>query len=443
MKNKAEYIKAFAHLPKGADAAEVYAWQSHQFEVDVQNGEIESYDISHTGGTSIRVDCGEIGYTLSQAPNDTPERLIELAAENAKVVQSEDAKYMRFYAGDDEYPKAKPDDPRLGKATAQQKIDMAMEMERRILAKSPVMKRVEHSIVSTGSSNIELFNSLGLAVSRQSGRVAAYLMPIGEKDGQVKNGMGFDMASALEDIDIDRIVDEAIDDVMGQFDAKSVEAGTYDVVMKNEAAASLLFAFSSLFSAEAAQKGLSLLAGREGDMIGSPLLSLVDDPMNANILIQSPFDAEGVASKKTPIIENGQLMTLLHNRKTAAKAGVQTTGNATHSGSGVLGVGPNQLLLLEGQDTLDALCKKMQNGLYITDVSGLHAGANAVSGDFSLLCRGFEVKNGEIGQAVEQITMAGNFLAMLKRIVAVGNDTRFPVVTIPSILVEGMKIAGE
>lgn len=443
MKNKSDYIKAFDHLPKGVDAAEIYAWESHEFEVDVQNGEIESYDISHTGGVSVRVDCGEIGYTLSQATDDTPERLIELAAKNASVVQTEDAKYMRFYAGDKEYPETKPSDPRLEKATAQQKIDMAMELERRILAKNPIIKRVEHSIVGTGAAKIDLFNSLGLSVSRENGRVAAYLMPIGEKNGQVKNGMGFDVALALEDIDMDRIVDEAIEDVMGQFDAKSVEAGTYDVVMKNDAFANLLNVFSGMFSAEAAQKGLSLLAGREGETIASSVFSLVDDPMNTRILSQRPFDAEGVASKKTPIIENGRFITLLHNRKTAAKGGVQTTGNATHSGSGSLGVGASQLLLAEGTDTRENLYKKMQNGLYITDVSGLHAGANAVSGDFSLLCRGFEVKNGEIGQAVEQITMAGNFLAMLKQIVAVGKDTRFPVVTIPSVLVEGMQIAGE
>lgn len=440
-KIKEGFEREFQALPQGVDAVEVNVGQNHSFEVDICNGQIETYDISHTDAVSIRVDCGEIGATYTELLEDDPKRLIALAAENASVVQTTDAKYMRFFEGSDHYESIPSIDSRLTQTTPQEKIELAKEIEQKMLAKSPLITRVEHAIVSSSIGDSTLFNSLGLSVSRQDAYIMAYAVPIAEKNGEMKNGVGYYIARSLEELDIDYLLDYALEDVLSQFDAISVASGTYDVVIRNTAMHSILQVFVSMFSADAAQKGLSLLAGKEGETIASKAVSLIDDPMNLKFLTQMPFDSEGVATYKKNVVEQGVLKTLLHNRKTAAKAGVQTTGNA--AGIGTIGVGPSHFVLQEGDQSLEQLCRTLGNGLCITDVSGLHAGANAVTGDFSLLCRGFQVVNGERGQSVEQITIAGNFLDFLQRIQVVGNDTRFPIITTPSVLVQGIQVAGK
>ena len=191
---------------------------------------------------------------------------------------------------------------------------------------------------------------------------------------------------------------------------------------------------------------MSLLAGKEGEKIAADCVTLMDDPHMPGGLASSPFDAEGVATKVKAVIENGKLTTLLHNLKTARKAGVRSTGNANKGGyAAPIGVSPSNFYFKPGNKTLAELMQDMGDGLVITEVSGLHAGANPVSGDFSLLAKGYIVEKGQKGRAVEQITVAGNFYALLKNIRAFGSDLEFvgsPVGS-PSVDVGEMNIAGK
>ena len=228
--------------------------------------------------------------------------------------------------------------------------------------------------------------------------------------------------------------------------AEPVPSGTYRAIIENKCMPDLLAAFANVFSAEAAQKGLSLLAGKEGEMIASEAVTLMDDPLLKNGLASQPFDAEGVATYTKALIENGKLTTLLHNLKTARKAGVKTTGNAAKAGyAGDVQVAPSNLYLKPGEKTLAQMMEDMGDGLVINDVSGLHAGADAISGDFSLLAQGYTVKNGKKDQAVERITVAGNFYQLLKNIRVVGSDLIFPGSSVgsPSVDVGEISVAGK
>lgn len=210
--------------------------------------------------------------------------------------------------------------------------------------------------------------------------------------------------------------------------------------------ASLLATFSGIFSAENAQEGLSLLTGKEGEMIASLAVTLMDDPLLPDGLASKPFDAEGVATRTKAIIEAGQLNTLLHNRKTAKKQGVPSTGNAGKAGyAGTIRVSPTNLFIKPGECTLLQLEQNLGEGLVITDLEGLHSGANPVSGDFSLSAKGYTVQNGVKKSPVQQITVAGNFYTLLKDIRKVGSDLLFPgrSVGCPSVLVDEMAVAGE
>lgn len=206
--------------------------------------------------------------------------------------------------------------------------------------------------------------------------------------------------------------------------------------------------FSSIFSAEAAQKGLSLLKGREGEAIASEAVTIVDDPHRPHSAASQSFDGEGVPTRKKNVVEKGVLQTLLHNLTTAAKQGVTTTGNAARGYASAVGVAPTNFYIAPSQESVEAMLARMGEGFLITEVSGLHAGANQISGDFSLLAKGFAVRGGQKAEPVEQITVAGNFFAVLKDVVAVADDLAFglpggSLVGSPTIWVKALSVAGK
>ena len=237
------------------------------------------------------------------------------------------------------------------------------------------------------------------------------------------------------------VADGCAQDALSKLGAGRMASGAYPVVIKNTAMADLLSTFAGVFSADNAQKGLSLLAGREGQRIAGEAVTLVDDPLMPWGMASAPFDREGAATYKKNVIEGGVLTTLLHNRKTAKKAGCKTTGNAAGAGR----VAPSNIYIAPGEAAADALLENMGDGLYVTEVSGLHAGANAVSGDFSLLARGFEVAGGKPVRAVEQITVAGNFYRLLEDVTAAADDLVFDgsPVGCPTVMVKALSVAGE
>ena len=213
---------------------------------------------------------------------------------------------------------------------------------------------------------------------------------------------------------------------------------------------SILSAFSSAFSAKNAQLGLSLLAGKEGTSIASEVITLTDDPMRPGVSMQTPFDAEGVAAHRKAVIEKGVLKTLLHNLESAKAAGVESTGNASRAGySSPVGISPYAFCIEAGEYSHDALLALAENGVYITEVKGLHAGANAVTGDFSIESAGFMIENGKLTRPVKSFTVAGNFFELLQNVsalsdeVTVGISGSFTRFGSPDVLIRDMSIAGK
>ena len=169
-----------------------------------------------------------------------------------------------------------------------------------------------------------------------------------------------------------------------------------------------------------------------------------DAPMKRN------FDAEGspVCTKK--VVEHGRLNTLLYNLKTAAVAGVDTTGNASKAGyDAPVGIRPFTMYIAPGTISEEELLQKVGSGVYINSLGGLHAGANAITGDFSLQSAGFMIENGVKTTAVKSFTVAGNFYDLLKNITALANNCHLPramgstAFGSPSVLVEGLSVAGK
>ena len=252
-------------------------------------------------------------------------------------------------------------------------------------------------------------------------------------------------AHRFSELDPDAVAAKAAEEAVSHLHGESVPSGTYRVALDRDAMGDLLSTFCGVFSAENVQQKLSLLGGKEGTVIASPAVTLVDDPLLPGGLATCPFDAEGTAAYTKDVIREGILTTLLHDRKTARKQGVRSTGNASRGGySGPVHVGPSNLFLKPGSLSPEQLLKDLGDGLLITEVTGLHAGANPISGDFSLLSKGFLLKDGVRVKPVEQITIAGNFYTLLKSIRAVANDLRFDTSSIacPTVDAGEMTVSG-
>ena len=180
------------------------------------------------------------------------------------------------------------------------------------------------------------------------------------------------------------------------------------------------------------------------------MVTLVDDPFHAENPDPRNFDAEGTPTHKKNIIEKGTLNTLLYNLKTAAKAGKTSTGNASKADyDATVGIRPFSMYLEGGELSEEELLKQGGTGVYINSLGGLHAGANPITGDFSLQSAGFLIENGEKTTSVKSFTVAGNFYQLLKDIAAVANNSHLPnamgctAFGAPSTLVNGLTIAGK
>lgn len=425
----------------GCTDAEVFCAEHDAFSASVLSGELERYSVSKTGGISLRVQWnGRDGHAYTESLDD-PEEIAARATENARCLETTQAlplQTAQFYQ-----EVGRPVSP-LDTMDAGEKIALALALEARTLAVDARVEKVVFCCVQTGTGSAWLENTRGLVATRETGSALCYVEPYVRQGDEVQTGSAFRMG--VEAADIDGCAREAVADALSRLGGAPVASGEYAVIIKNMAMAELLSAFSGIFSAEQAQRGCSLLAGREGDTIAADCVTLIDDPFDP--IAPRAFDGEGTPCRSKRIIDGGTFVTLLHNLKTAKKAGCASTGNAVRaSAAAPVDVGPFVLRLAAGAETFDALVQRMGDGLIITDLQGLHAGLNPVSGDFSLKATGRRIEHGADVGAVSGITLAGNFLALLRGVCAVGSDVRFAVpgsfyAASPSVLIERLNVAG-
>ena len=433
----ADRLRALA-LEKGAAAAETCVDESEVFRVKILDGAIDSYTVSNRVALGLRVEVdGKNGYAGTQTAQDA-EELVARAIDNARTVEQTDENPMQTAQ---EYESVEFPACPLCELSIQEKIELAKSMEQKAKAADARVFQTPHCVVSTGRMARRLKNTCGLdaSVREESGAIA--LQAAVREDEEIHDGFAVRTGAAA--LDVDGCVNEAVQKAVACFGAASVRSGKMPVLFDREAASDILGAFSGMFCADMAQKGLSPLAGKEGQIIAADGVTILDDPFYE----KNPraFDGEGTPSEKTTVVENGASRTFLHNLKTAKKAGVRTTANAGRSAAASpVDVSPYNFYIAPGKADREAMLSEMQNGVLIREVSGLHAGLNAVTGDFSLLAAGFLVENGKQTRAVEQVTVAGNFLTLLQNVRCVGNDLLLDenVVGSPSLLVRELTVSG-
>ena len=430
--------------------SEICYEEGSSFEVQVKDGEIIGYNVSDSIGLGFRMltKAGRMGYASTQILDEAAvDQLVDGALENAALVESEDEQFI--WKGDEKYPELKLFNPALEEITAAQKIEMAKELERLTLAQDERIQQVEDCAIFSSSDLRALQNGSGLDVSMRVNLLGGYVAAVARDGEQVNAGVKMFFTTKPEEVDLEKVAKAAAREALDGLNAEQAPSGQYRVLLRSDVAATLLATFWGVFSADNAQRGLSRLAGREGEAIAAPCVTLMDDPHRAGSAASAPFDGEGVATVRKAVIEGGTLTTLLHNFKTAKKQGVKTTANASRPGyAAPVGVAPTNFYFQPADADLEGMTRALGDGLLITNLQGMHAGANPITGDFSLAAKGFMVRGGARAEAVAQITIAGNFYELLQDVEAVGGDLEFlaPGASCfgsPSLLVKKLSVAGK
>ncbi len=431
---------------KGFSDCEIYYTQGENISISVYDYELEKYNIDKYIGLSFRgLINNKMGYSYTEILDEQAiDMLIKNATEGALSIENNDIQFV--YEGDKDYSNVKTYSEKLNNIDAKKLIDIAIDLEKQTKSYSDKVVNLSGCKVSYSSSESIITNTKGLNLKNKSNLLMAYVIPVIKINNQKQDGIGYQIVESIEDIETKKIAKDACEEALSKIGATTITSGKYKTIINNKAMSSLLETFSDIFSAENAQRGMSLLKGKEEEKIASNIVTIVDNPLLDNGLASSPFDDEGVATYKKNIVENGILKTLLHNLKTANKARTKTTGNGFKASySSIVSVEPTNFYIEKCDNTFEELLKEVEEGIIVTDFAGLHSGANSVTGDFSLAAKGYYIKNGKKLYPIEQITVAGNFFDLLKNIEFIGNDLEFPLSSVgsPSVVVKSLSVAGK
>jgi PmbA protein len=430
----------------GATDAEAWVEQATSRRIRVYDGEVES--LSDAGGRGVGVRAfvdGRSGYAYGTDLSDAGLTEVAGAARAAAEVADPDE-----HGGlPDEFGTTAVQglaSPVLRDWSTERKVELALAVERAARSR-PGVTQVENAIYSDADGSVALANSRGFTAGYDATQAWAYASAFAGEGADLMTGLGVDLARDPGALDPEAIGFEAADRAVALVGARQPESRRCPVVLDAFVAASFIGFIGSMLSAEAVQRGRSLFADREGDEIAHTAVALTDDATDPEGPSSAPFDGEGSASRRTPLIGDGRLRTFLFDTRTARRAERATTGNASRgSYRSPPSVGTTNLILEPGSHHLPELFEAAGDGLFVTDVAGLHSGVNPVSGTFSVGASGRLIENGEPGAPVRELTIASDLVSMLLAVREVGSQTRWVPfggsVKAPPILVGEMAISG-
>ena len=403
----------------------------------VFEGEINKREYSKEQSFLLEI-CheGKIGRFSITSPNEEDiDYIISKALENAVVIDDEDVNF--FYNGEGDYHEICAYKP-LKEIDNIDAEKFLKDAEKRAYANHLINKVISCNFGRDKGKSI-ICNSLGLKKSREFDEAFASIYLSAKKGDVVKTAGETIFFDKVEDFNVDMFVDKAVKKAVDKLDfTKNITENQY-VVFNPRAFASLLPKIAGLVSAKAVHDKKTKWKDCLKQKVASDIVSIVDNPWLDGGFASKSYDSEGVPTFYKEIIKDGVLQMFLYNLKTAYKDGVNSTGNAAGSGIGV-----SNFYIKEGIISKDELLKQVNNAVLITNLNGLHAGFNMVSGDFSFGAEGFEVREGKIYKALEQFTVSGNVYQMMKDVKLIANDLEFYGSGFGSstIAIEGLKISG-
>ncbi len=432
---------------KNAVAAAAAANKAEGYEISVETSvsagaealQHEIASVTYSRSSDIVVRCvvgGKSGYASSEIISaDEAASLVERACANAQIVDDADA--VPLFEGSAHYETINDEVPQL--PSAEEMKAHSLEIQEKAYAASDKVIDGTQAFTSAQAAEKAFINSAGVDLHYEEALVYHGLAAAVRDGEEAENEYAM---AAINKKTVDELVDKAVSGALIMLGAKSVPSGKYNVIMDSTCMQMMLAVFSSVFSARSAFLKTTLLAGKEGEKIASDIVTITDDPFHPKKFGHCPFDAEGVAVQTKNIVENGVLNTLLYNRMYAKLLGKESTGNA----SSAKDIAPKGLYIQPGNYSKDALLEHLGDGLYITELKGMHAGANVQSGDFSLEAAGFLVQGGKKVSPAKNFTIADNFYNVLKKVDAISDEVEFRLGSpfgSPEVLFTDISVSGK
>jgi PmbA protein len=261
---------------------------------------------------------------------------------------------------------------------------------------------------------------------RESGRGNSCYVSVStlaDDEDETQTGFGFSVGDSPHDFNLQRAAKEAAERATRLLGAVKPQSKRTTVVLDPFVTSQFLSVISSTLNGENVAKGRSFFAGRLGDTVADPRITLVDDPTNPLAYTATDIDGEGLAARRNVLIENGVLKMFVHSSYSGRRMGTPSTGNATRGGfAGTPGTGCLAMQLTPGTRSQQELIAAIDDGVLIQMVAGLHSGVNPVSGDFSTGASGMMIRNGAVAEPVREFTIASTLQRMLLDIVDIGGD---------------------
>ncbi|MDD4159349.1 MAG: TldD/PmbA family protein [Synergistaceae bacterium] len=433
-------------LRSGASGADVLYSEGAGSGISLKDGEIEECVTGSTSGIGVRTIMSDGRQGISYGNRlDRPslKELVEWSLFNCRNAEPEEG--IRLYDGKlISDPSIDLEDPDIAALTPQKRMEFCRIMsESAMSANSGKVLSVRSASWHDGWGSSFYCTSTGLN-GWERGSSASCGVTVIASDGKNTEMGGHGLESRrLDELDIRKVALEAVDKTVRALGGRPIKTGPYTIVIEPETAVLLIDVIGDLFCAPEIHKGRSMMADRLGTKVASSCVTLIDDgriPWKAGT---GSWDAEGVPTGRTLLIEDGNARSYLYNLQYAFKDGVVSTGNACRGMSSLPDVGTSNLLLQAGSETPVSIISAVKSGFYLTEMMGLHT-IDPVSGDFSVGAKGLLIENGVITSPVSGVTIASNLMDFLNNIVAVGSDlTFFGSTAAPTLVVENIVVAGE
>ena len=262
-------------------------------------------------------------------------------------------------------------------------------------------------------------------------------------DDEIRTGWNVFASLDENEFEIDKFVEKVAKEALQKLGSVQCPSKKYPVVLNPECSASLLSVLINSLDAEEIQKHSSLLEGKLGQQALSKKLSIIENPLEKNLFFRY-FDDEGVATNKKFLVNKGVISTYLYTLQTAAKDNAQPTGNGFGSPKAKADVG--YVVVKGGRKSEEEMMSGISEGVYITELTGLHSGMNSHSGNFSLQCSGFMIRDGKKAEPLALITVAGNLINVFSNIKCIANNNKLVIgnqMSCPSVYVGKMAISGK
>jgi PmbA protein len=435
-------------LGAGAGDAEAYATEATKREIRVHGGSVESLSTATERGVGIRSwIAGRVGFCFgTDLSRQGVAELARRSAEAAAIADEDE------FAGPPQASGSFPDvdglrDPSVAGWPTERAVELALGVERAAREEDARVVGVEQAVYFDSDERVAIAGSRGIAGEYGASGAYAYLQALAEGESGRETGLGFGIGRGPADLEPAEIGAEGARRATAMIGAVKPESRACPVVLDPTVAASFVGLLGGAIGADAVQRGRSPLAGRVGEEVAGAAFVLHDDGLDPGGLDSSPFDAEGVARRRTELIAGGSLRTYLHDTYTARRGDAESTGSAGRSGYRTLpGVSASNLVVAPGGLDFEALLADAGEGVFVTDVAGLHSGVNPVTGVFSVGASGRAIRGGELAEPLREFTIASDLISMLRAVRAAGSAPRWVPfggsVSTPPLLIAEMTVAG-